>query len=115
MLYKLGTVRELASLPLELPEKAKTELYTSLLVLDSEYGKDRDYNKDDGGYVLIAESAADLPALKENLDYESHPCEWATRQGSYLSALYILTNDFAIMVFMPVAAAPEAILKELEE
>ena len=113
MLYKIGTMSELPTLPFTLPEPAHTELVRVLAVLDSEYGKARDYSKD-GGYVLIAEAADDLPQLKAAIDYEAHPCEWATRHGSFLSALYVLTNDYAITVFMPLSAAPKAILENLE-
>lgn len=114
MLYKIGTMAELPTIPYTLPEPAYTELIRSLAVLDAEYGEARDYSID-GGYCLIVEAADDLPALKSNIDYDTHPCEWATRQGDFLTALYIISNDYAVMVFAPLSIAPQAILDELED
>ena len=114
MLYKIGTMAELPALPCTIPEPAYTNLVTSLVVLDAEYGEARNY-MEEGGYCLIIETADDLPAFKNTIDYEAHPCEWATRQGDYVTALYILSNDYAVMVFAPLDIAPQAILVELED
>ena len=114
MIYKIGYARELSSLPLHLPDAVQAELHSSLTILDSEYGENRDYMQDDGGYVLIIESIADLQAMKSIVDYEVHPCEWATKHDTYLSALYILSNDYVILACMPSNIAPDKIIKELE-
>lgn len=113
MLYKLGTIRELTEQAISLPEPAMTELVTSLTILDSEYGEDRDYLQE-GGYSVIIETAEDILQFKAIVDYDAHPCEWATRQGSFVSALFLLNDDYAIMAFMPLAIAPRSILEELE-
>ena len=113
MLHKIGTMRELAEQAIGLPEPAMTEMVTSLVILDSEYGEDRDYMQE-GGYSVIVETTEDISQFKAIVDYDVHPCEWATKQGSYASALYLLNDDYGIMVFMPLAIAPEAILDELE-
>ena len=116
MLYRIGTTKEIPTLPSQLPERVRTEIFQGLVVLDCEYGQDRDYLSS-GGYSLIAEISEDIPKLKEIIDYGTHPCEWATRIGNtgYISALFILNNDFSIMVYMPRAIAPAAILNELED
>lgn len=78
-----------------LPEQVYTDLYTGITVMDSEYGVERDYMKK-GGYSLVLEAAGDLAEFKSIIDYEAHPCEWATkisRETGYLSALYLLNND----------------------
>ena len=38
-------------------------------------------------------------------------CEWATRLGDsgYLSALYILDNEFSVVLYMPISLAPDNI------
>lgn len=116
MLYKIGTVKELRSLDCQLPDRVRMEVFMGLMILDVEYGEDRNY-LEFGGYSIIAENKEDLPRLKEILDFDSHPCEWATQiyVSGYLSALYIINDDFSIMVYMPIAIAPEAILRDLEE
>jgi len=68
------------------------------------------------GYSLIAETADDLASIREIIDFDTHPCEWADRlDEEYLSALYLLNDEFSIVVFMPVTVAPPALLSELED
>ena len=58
-----------------------------------------------------------IPKLKEIIDYDVHPCEWATKIGitGYVSALFILNDNFSIMAYLPEAITPTAILAELED
>lgn len=116
MLYTIGTAHELALLPYHLPEELVTEVLTGLVVLDAEYGESRNYYES-GGYSVIAEDIEDIPGLKAIIDYEKHPCEWATRIGrtGYISCLFIVNNDFSIMLYLPLAFAPTAIINELED
>ena len=116
MLYTLGTANELSLLPAHLPEELRTEILTGLVVLDAEYGESRNY-LESGGYSVFAETVEDIPGLKAIIDYEKHPCEWATKIGrtGFVSVLYILNNDFSIMVYLPQAIAPTAIINELED
>lgn len=116
MLYTIGTANELSLLPVHLPEELRTEILTGLVVLDAEYGESRNY-LESGGYSVIAETVEDIPGLKAIIDYEKHPCEWATKIGrtGFISALYILNNDFSIMVYLPQDIAPTEIITELED
>ena len=116
MLYTIGTAHELSILPYHLPQELALEILAGLVILDAEYGESRNYYES-GGYSVIAETIEDIPGLKCIIDYEKHPCEWATRIGrtGYISALYILNNDFSIMAYLPLAICPTAIINILEE
>ena len=116
MLYTIGTANELSLLPAHLPEELCTEILTGLVVLDTEYSESRNY-LESGGYSVIAETVEDIPGLKAIIDYEKHPCEWATKIGrtGYISALFILNNSFSIMAYLPQAIAPTAISNELDD
>lgn len=117
MLYRIGTIQELHGLRLTLPEEVLTELARDVAILDLEYGKERDWSQV-GGYAVVAETSEDVSQFQELVDFETRPCEWATRVGKgsgYLSALYLLNDDYAVMAFMPIAVAPDTILDELEE
>lgn len=94
------------------PEEVLTELVRGAAVLESEYA---DY--DSGGYAIVAQTQSDLAEAKQLLDYSVRLCEWATRLGSsgYLSALYILDNEFVVVLYMPINIAPDNILNELED
>lgn len=115
MFYRFGTTHEVYTCADKFPDEVFTELIISTSVLDIEYGDERNY-LNVGGYSIVIEDIDDLPAVKAILDYDAHPCEWATRLGKsgYLSALYIINDDFSIMLFMPIEIAPAAILIELE-
>lgn len=116
MLYRVGTRSELTTLGCELPECVYAELLRGVAILDAEYGAERD-SLLVGGFSLIAENLEDVSKIKKFVDYDRHPPEWATRLGNsgYTSALFILNNDFSIMVYLPETIVPEAIKKELEE
>ena len=117
MLYRIGTVKELSNPEIDLPEPVLAEITRTTTALANTYGDRRDYLLS-GGYSLIVEEEHDIPYLKQIINYDAHPCEWANEvaEGSgYLSALYLLNNDFSITVYMPIAIAPDAIKSELED
>ena len=118
MLYMVGTLREVDRLESKLPISVFTELVRGTAILDYEYGENRNYRKDDGGYSLIAETAEDVEEIKKYVDYETHLCEWVTSIGKdsgYLSALFIMSNDFSIMLYLPSAVAPDVLLEEVDK
>ena len=116
MLYRVGTKKELHTSGCKLPERVYTEVFQGLVVLDAEYGTERD-SLFVGGFSLIAEESKDVAAIKNYVDYDEHPPEWVTRisKTGYISALYIMNNDFSIMLYMPESIAPKSILCELED
>ena len=116
MLYRIGTKKELSSSDLKLPTRVLTEVFQGISVLDCEYGEDRN-SLESGGFSLIAEAPDDIPAIKNYVDYEKHPCEWTTKIGNtgYISSLFVINNDFSIIVYMPQEIAPQALLTELED
>ncbi len=117
MLYMVGTLCETDKLESKLPDSVFTELVRGIAILDCEYGEGRNY-QEYGGYSLIAETAEDVQEVKKYVDYESHSCEWVTSIGKdsgYLSALFIMNNDFSIMLYLPSAVAPNVLLEEVEK
>lgn len=117
MLYRIGTQKEIPSICSKLPECAARELLRCTAVLDTEYGENRNY-LESGGYTLILEEAKDLTELRKIINYDTHPCEWANRigeAGEYISALYLLNDDFSVVALLPSVIAPDAILKDLED
>ena len=117
MLFQVGTKRELPTLSTALPEQVIEQLSQEITALDALYGEGRNYRLS-GGYSLIATDSKDIPALKQIIDIETHPCEVAAEVGSgtdYLSLLFVLNNDFSIAVYLPKGIVPTALLTELED
>lgn len=111
--YKVKTMADVVSLPCKLPQAVRDELIRAAAVLDYEYGENRD--DADGGYSLIVQSLDDLAEAKSFVDFEHHPPEWVNRFDSYAAALYVLTNDLTVTLFVPLDIAPESIAKEMNE
>ena len=70
-----------------------------------------------GGYSIVAEKADDMIPLRNYINYETRYPEWATRLGNsgYLSALYVINNEFTIKLIIPEIIAPKIIKESLED
>ena len=115
MLYTIGTTAEISSLPVHLPEKLVTEIFQGLVILNCEYGPTRNYFEI-GGYSILAETEEDISNFAQ-INLHTRQPEWATwiDNTGYISALYILNNDFSIMAYLPSNIMPNIIRKELGE
>lgn len=116
MLYRIGHKKDVYSCGCKFPKRALQEVYTGLMVLDETYGYDRNWEQE-GGYSILVELPEDVEAIKAYVDWDRHPPEWVTSISytKILSALFIMNNDFSIMVYMPQEIAPQALLNELED
>jgi hypothetical protein len=121
-MFKAGTVAELESL--ELKEKIPEEVYREALrvvtYLDETFGKDRDVNFDDGGYVCIVKTKDDLDCFAENhVELDSLTLEYvelvASEEEPFLN-VFFLVNEYesGVTLFVPVSIAPKRFLKEME-
>ena len=81
-----------------------------------EYGFDRNW-EESGGYSILAETTEDVESIKQYIDFDTHPPEWVTTISytGITSSLFILNNDFSILVYMPKEILPQSLLTELEE
>ena len=114
MLYRVGTAQDISSLPLSLPENVYEELLRCTLILDREYGDNRDYLQS-GGYSLIAENKDDLLSAKKIIDYDCHYPEWVDKLDGYVAALFLMNDDYSIVLFSPQTITPQVILDEMED
>ena len=97
-------------------KRALDEVYTGLMILDKTYGYDRNW-EETGGYSILVDAAEDVEAIKAYVDFEKHPPEWVTliSYTKIISALFIMNDDYSIIVYMPQEIAPQALLSELED
>ena len=114
MVYKIGTLADLDTIPLV--EDATLELlYHHASVLTREYGESRNVEEDDGGFVLYAAPGTRTEELKAWFDTSKHTVEYVDTYGSLCEALYLLNNDYAVVIIMSIADAPTEILKEINQ
>ena len=104
---------------LELEPAVKDILKRQLRILDESYGKDRKMD-DLGGFSVILEEENELEKLK---NYHLHIDELIPEYVDYIQtdseenwvvALYLLSSDYSITLFMPMYIAPIEMLREQE-
>lgn len=114
MLYTIGTEKELPSVEKKLPYAVFKELFKSTVLLDYAYSPERRYDEV-GGFSLIAETEADVAEISERINFDTHPCEWCDLIDGYTVSLFLMNDDFSIVLFIPLAITPEILRQELAE
>ena len=115
MVYKIGTVSEIAKLQSKFPASVLEKLYSVTATLDEFYGTDR--NPDvTGGYTILVEFAEDISAI-DWIDVENDIFEWVDyihSEPPYCASLYLRGDDYSLVLIAPVAIMPQNVLNELE-
>ena len=97
MVYKIGTITDLATLP-PMDNTALELVYYHASVLTHEYGANRNVNESDGGFVLYATPGTNVKDIKAFFDYTKHTVESVDRCGEIYIAMYILNNEFTVTI-----------------
>ena len=116
MVYKLGTISDLYKLP-SMDEKIHERISENLEILDGNYGSDRDVDKNNGGYVLYAEPGTKDTEILSLFDYEEYVPEYVDRIDSepeYCCSLYLISDDYGIVIFTALADTPKEITDEIQ-
>lgn len=117
MIYKLANDTDMYSLP-PMDEKTWDTLFEFAKILSSEYGRERNVDTDDGGYVLYATHGTTAEEVRTWFDYTKWQVEYVNRtygDPPVCSALYLLSNDFGVVIVMSIDDAPPEIRSEFEE
>jgi hypothetical protein len=114
VIYKLGNIADVESLTLT-DEVVRKNLLEFTSVLTYEYGADRDIDHDDGGYVLYVTPGSNADEILTYFDYKKNTVEWVNCFGSICCAMYLLNNEYAVVIVMSIADAPSQIVKAMEE
>lgn len=113
MVYKIGNACDLNHVPV--PDSHTFELlFHFASVLTNEYGADRNIDEDDGGFVLYATQGTNAEDIKASFDYSKHTAEYSDRYDDICATMYILHNEFAVVLVMSLADAPKDILDMLD-
>ena len=106
MVYKLGTIDDMKILP-QLEPSLRDYIKYLLLVLDTEYSSDRDIDNNDGGYVVFVTEDTPMNEIKEVFDYTKHTVEYVEVGEAYSTAVYMLNNEYMVMLIIPTEELPE--------
>ncbi len=101
MVYKLAHETKLGSLPFRVSRKLYDNLLEFLLVLDNEYGADRDVEQDDGGYVLFCTPGTTGSEIQRYFDFDGLATDWVTsisHDPDYCASAYFLRDDYAVVL-----------------
>ena len=99
-MIKLGKTKEMVKIQ-GLSKAVQSKVKELLEILDSEYGEDRDIDKDLGGFIAIIEEEQDLQVLKEDyyLDVVVAEPEWSIEiNESWEEHLFVMNSDYSIVV-----------------
>lgn len=113
MVYKIGGMADLARIPI-IAEGAKEYLYHYASVLSVEYGERRDVDNDLGGYILYVLPRTTPEEIKAYFDYTQNEIDMVDSNGSFCSALYIIGNDYGVVIVVSTEDAPEEIKNEIK-
>ena len=114
MVYKMGNIADVESVPFE--DERSREICTQYAsILTAEYGQDRNIDTDDGGFILYATPGTSPEEIKAYFDYTKHTVEYVDVFRAVCSALYLLSNDYGVVIVMSIADVPEEIKKEMNE
>ena len=112
----LREMQKVQTLPIEVQEVIKG----ILVILDSEYGADRDKYADNGGYVVVVESSEDFKEMqkKTNIDVNDIIVEYVDKiicvDGKvYTNSLVLCNNDYSISLIIPFEITPENLLNQM--
>ena len=106
MVYKLGKVEDMNKLPI-IESTIHEYIKYLLLVLDSEYGIDRDIDISDGGYVVFVTGNTSDDEITEVFDFKNHSVEYVEIGETYSTAVYLLNNEYTVMLIIPTEELPE--------
>lgn len=113
MLYRVGNVADALSLDGIVPDDVHDDIVRGLSILDDEYGANRNCSTD-GGYALIAKTSDDVQQALRIIG--ERPFEWIVKLGAsgWVSILYLLGDDFAVVLYAPESAMPIEMLNKVE-
>ena len=104
----------------KLPKEVQENIEGILLILDEEYGADRDQYKDNGGYVIVVEDESDFQIIKEkaHINVDDVIVEYVDKiernnEKVYTSSLILCNSDYSISLIMPFEITPKNILNQM--
>ena len=104
MVYKLGHEAEIGSLPFLITGKLYDNLFEFLIVLDNEYGTDRDVERDDGGYVLFCTPGTTDSEIQRYFAFSGLVPDCVnsiSHDPEYCASVYFLRDDYAVVPIQP--------------
>ncbi|MBZ9692373.1 hypothetical protein [Clostridium sp. M14] len=94
---------QLEELKVKYPKEMLKEVEGIIVLLDENYGANRDVDKDLGGYIVLLESKEDVAEIKANsikgLLPEYIDIIKSDDGVDYYSSLFLLSDDYSIVVF----------------
>jgi len=116
MIYKIGNIGDVKIFPY-LPRRMCRMISGLASLLTELYGEDRDVDNSDGGYILYATPGTTGDELKAYFDYSTHTMESISVEPDFpiLTAMYVLNNEYTVVIVMWTDDAPDEIRKEMED
>jgi len=110
MVHIIGRKHDMAKLP-PMDEGIRQTIADFVDVLYYNYGADRDIYNNNGGYVVYVEKGTSVEEVKKAFDYSAHTIEYAEYNPPVSIAMYLLNNEFSVILVMHSEDTPAVIRK----
>jgi len=101
MYYKIATLKQLEEVGEPIPLHPYHIIHKIVVMLDYEYGADRDVDEDDGGYVVYADSKDEIDEAVKVMGLANKVPEMIEDLQGYTNTLYLKNNEYAVNFIAP--------------
>lgn len=113
MVYKLSHCEGIERI-LHLDKEAKDILYKYISALSYQSEDIENVDEPSGGYLIYATPGTNSEDIKAYFDYSKHIPEYVVCYSTLCVGVYVLNNEFVVIVVVSMDSAPEEILKEID-
>ena len=101
MYHKIGTIKQLEEIKEKISLDVYDKIYDIISVLDREYGADRNFEDNDGGFVIYADSQDEIDEVRNIMHLNKKVPELVDVIGGCTNVLYLKNNEFGINFIAP--------------
>ena len=113
MVYKLSHCNDIYSLP-KLDKEIEDILHKYISALSCQSEDKENVDEPSGGYLIYATPSTNSEDIKVYFDYSKHIPEYVVCYNTLWVGVYVLNNEFVVIVVVSMDSAPEEILKEID-
>ena len=113
MVYKLSHCKDIERVP-QLDKEAKDILYKYISAISYQSEDKGIVNNKTEGCVIYATPGTNAEEIKPYFDYSKHIPEYVDCYNTLCVGVYVLNNEFVVIVVVSMDRAPEEILKEID-
>ena len=121
-MIKIGNVMDVGKVEKmqKYPKEVIESIHEKAIILDEEYGSERNVEEDLGGYILMIETAEDIESLENvNIYPNEDVAEYvelivASDCRAFTSSVILIGSDFAVTLIIPLELTPQNLKTQMQ-